>query len=79
MPTVPQPPFAEVTLHQSAFGLGVMYDRLTMSPEGRYSVQAVSPTIVLALVEGVLGYRGVSQQQGSWTFRRDVEFRSGRY
>ncbi|KAI1194159.1 hypothetical protein F5X97DRAFT_327820 [Nemania serpens] len=74
-----KPPFAEVTLHQSAFGLGVMYDRLTMSPEGRYSVQAVSPTIVLALVEGVLGYRGVSQQQGSWTFRRDVEFRSGRY
>lgn len=71
-----------MTLHQSAFGLGIMYDRLTLSSEGRYAVQAVSPTIVLALVEGVLGYRGVSQQQdgaSSWAFRRDVEFRGGRY
>ncbi|KAI1164143.1 hypothetical protein F5B18DRAFT_650862 [Nemania serpens] len=77
-----RPPCAEVTLHQSAFGLGIMYDRLTLSSEGRYAVQAVSPTIVLALVEGVLGYRGVSQQQdgaSSWAFRRDVEFRGGRY
>ncbi|KAI1188561.1 hypothetical protein F5B17DRAFT_451571 [Nemania serpens] len=81
-PSPKKPPFADVTLHQSAFGLGIMYDRLTVSSEGRYSTQAVSPTIVLALVEGVLGYRGVSQQLqdgSSWAFRRDVEFRGGRY
>ncbi|KAI1117719.1 hypothetical protein F5Y14DRAFT_447666 [Nemania sp. NC0429] len=86
-----RPPCADVTLHQSAFGLGLMYDRLTLGSDGRHAAQAqaVSPTLVLALVEGVLGYRAVSQQGegggggggggSSWAFRRDVEFRSGQY
>ncbi|KAI1121255.1 hypothetical protein F5Y10DRAFT_272259 [Nemania abortiva] len=76
----PQPPCAEVKLHQSAFGLGVVYDRLTVNSETtRYMVQTVSPTILLALIEGVLGYKSVSQDGSSWTFRRDVEFKSSRY
>ncbi|KAI1148178.1 hypothetical protein F4825DRAFT_454750 [Nemania diffusa] len=75
-----RPPCTEVKLHASAFGLGIVYDRLTISSETtRYMAQTVSPTILLALVEGVLGYRQTSQDGSSWTFRRDVEFRSSRY
>ncbi|KAI8948148.1 hypothetical protein F4801DRAFT_471158 [Xylaria longipes] len=74
-----RPPCAEVQLHQSAFGLGVVYDRLTIVSESRYHTQAVSPTIVLSLVEGVLGYKNVSSEGSTWTFRKDVEFRSSRY
>ncbi|KAI0104282.1 hypothetical protein GGR51DRAFT_229837 [Nemania sp. FL0031] len=75
-----RPPCAEVKLHQSAFGLGVVYDRLTVNSETtRYMVQTVSPTILLALIEGVLGYKLVSQDGSSWTFRRDIEFKGSRY
>ncbi|KAI1169713.1 hypothetical protein F4777DRAFT_192264 [Nemania sp. FL0916] len=75
-----KPPCAEVKLHQSAFGLGVVYDRLSITSEGRYIVQTVSPTLILALVEGVLGYLPVSGDGSgtSWTFRRDVGFRGQR-
>ncbi|KAI0445182.1 hypothetical protein F4803DRAFT_193305 [Xylaria telfairii] len=74
-----RPPCAEVTLHQSAFGLGVVYDRLTVVSESRYHTQAVSPTIVLSLIEGVLGYKNVSAYGSTWNFRKDVEFRNSRY
>ncbi|KAI3319864.1 hypothetical protein HD806DRAFT_250876 [Xylariaceae sp. AK1471] len=74
-----RPPCAEVKLYQSAFGLGVVYDRLTVSSESRYFDQAVSATMLLALIEGVLGYKNVSVDGSSWTYRRDVEFKSGRY
>ncbi|KAI0467330.1 hypothetical protein F4859DRAFT_495028 [Xylaria cf. heliscus] len=74
-----RPPCAEVQLHQSAFGLGVVYDRLTVVSESRYNTQAVSPTIVLSLIEGVLGYKSVSCDGSTWTFRKDVEFRGSRY
>ncbi|GAW24094.1 hypothetical protein ANO14919_136740 [Xylariales sp. No.14919] len=74
-----KPPLAEVKLHQSAFGLGIVYDRLTMAAESRYTAQEVSPTILLALIEGVLGYKQVSNDGPFWTFRRDVEFRASRY
>ncbi|KAI3328660.1 hypothetical protein F4824DRAFT_405785 [Ustulina deusta] len=74
-----RPPLAEVKLHQSAFGLGVVYDRLTVTVETRYTAQELSPTILLAVIEGVLGYKGVSNDGPLWTFRRDVEFRSSRY
>ncbi|KAI0397974.1 hypothetical protein F5Y17DRAFT_454557 [Xylariaceae sp. FL0594] len=72
------PPLAQITLHQSAFGLGLVYDRLTLTTEQRYSLQSLTPTTVLALVEGVLEYELVAAHASSWAFRRDVEFRSGR-
>ncbi|KAI1424276.1 hypothetical protein F5Y12DRAFT_715422 [Xylaria sp. FL1777] len=74
-----KPPLANVQLHQSAFGLGVVYDRLTITAESRYTTQEISPTMILALVEGVLGYKIVSNDGPYWAFRRDVEFRSSRY
>ncbi len=54
-----------------------MYDRLLLTTENsRYTQQfAVNPCIVLALVEGVLGYEQVSANLGRWTYRRDAEFK----
>ncbi|KAI1347869.1 hypothetical protein F5Y01DRAFT_307187 [Xylaria sp. FL0043] len=73
-----KPPLAEVELHQSVFGLGIVYDRMTIKAESRYTTQEVSPTIILALVEGVLGYKVISNDGPYWSFRRDVEFRNTR-
>ncbi|KAI1411527.1 hypothetical protein F5Y13DRAFT_55423 [Hypoxylon sp. FL1857] len=70
------PPAVEVKLHQSSFGVGLTYDRLTLSVEGRNPNFLVSPMVVLSFVEGVLGYKSVSVDGTSWIFRRDVEFRS---
>ncbi|KAI0542510.1 hypothetical protein GGR58DRAFT_452633 [Xylaria digitata] len=74
-----KPPLAEIKLQQSAFGLGVAYDRLTVTADTRYTAQEISPTILLALIESVLGYKTVSNDGSFWTFRRDVEFRKSRY
>jgi hypothetical protein len=66
-----------VTLHQSAFGLGEMFDRLVISTENtRYTnkFQVTSPMVV-ALIEGVLGYNLVPSL-GGWNFRRDTEFKT---
>lgn len=72
-----EPACVQVVLHQSAFGLGEMFDRLTLSTkETRYSNQfQVTSPMVVAMIEGVLGYELVSTY-GSWTFRRDAEFKT---
>ncbi|KAI0880932.1 uncharacterized protein GGS22DRAFT_192769 [Annulohypoxylon maeteangense] len=70
-----RPPAVEVKLHQSPFGLGPIYDRLTLSVEERNSYFLVSPMLVLSFIEGVLGYKSVSVDGGSWIFRKDIEFR----
>jgi hypothetical protein len=66
-----------VELHQSAFGLGEMFDRLTLSTEEtRYTNQfTVTSPMIVSLIEGVLGYELISTD-GSWKFRRDIEFRT---
>jgi hypothetical protein len=66
-----------VKLYQSAFGLGEMFDRLTLSTEEtRYTTQfTVTSPMIVSLIEGVLGYELISTD-GSWKFRRDVEFRT---
>ncbi|KAL7620056.1 hypothetical protein AAE478_010605 [Parahypoxylon ruwenzoriense] len=73
-----RPPAAEINLHQSPFGFGLTYDRLTMSVENRNPYFLVSPIIILSFVEGVLGYKSVSVEASSWVFRRDVELRKSR-
>ncbi|KAI0597099.1 hypothetical protein F4775DRAFT_265945 [Biscogniauxia sp. FL1348] len=72
---VQRPPAVEISLHQSSFGLGLVYDRLTMSVESRHAHFSVTPMIVLPLVEGVLGYKSVSADGTCWVFRRDVGFK----
>ncbi|KAK3300695.1 uncharacterized protein B0H64DRAFT_414521 [Chaetomium fimeti] len=71
------PPAVQITLHQSAFGLGEMFDRLTLNTEAtRYTngFTVTSPMIV-SLIEGTLGYKLISTE-GGWNFRRDTEFKA---
>jgi hypothetical protein len=53
-----------------------MYDRLTLFAENKYGGgHFVSPTIVLPIIEGVLGYKQVYSDAASWTYRKDVQFK----
>lgn len=71
------PPAVDIRLQQSAFGLSEMFDRLELSTkENRYVAQfQVTTPMMLALIEGVLGYTMLSGEGGTWTFRRETEFR----
>lgn len=75
---ISQLPGVDVRLHQSAFGLGEMFDRLVLSTqETKYTEQfRVTAPMVLSLVEGVLGYDMVSSQPGAWNFRREAAFKT---
>ena len=67
-----------VTLLQSPWGLGQLHDTLQLFAENRYGTRyAVSPTVVLHLVEAVLGYSPAGGDSGGsvWRYRKDVEFR----
>jgi len=64
-------------LHECAFGLGLMYDTLTLYAEKKYGGgHFISPTIVLAIVEGVLGYEKTYTDGTKWIYRRDVAFKN---
>ncbi|KAK4156635.1 hypothetical protein C8A00DRAFT_30488 [Chaetomidium leptoderma] len=71
------PPAVKVTLHESAFGLGEMFDRLTLSTEEtRYTDRfTMTSPMIVALIEGVLGYQLISNN-GAWNFRRDTVFKT---
>ncbi|KAJ3939362.1 uncharacterized protein N0V96_010810 [Colletotrichum fioriniae] len=72
-----QPPAVEVKLHQCAFGMGASIDRLVLVSEHKYGGAFIlTPTIILSLVEGVLGYKPVYSDAHSWTYRRDTELRA---
>jgi hypothetical protein len=63
-------------MEESAFGLGLVYDTLTLYAERKYhGGHYVSPTIILALVEGALGYRQTFTDGNKWIYRRDVPFK----
>ena len=70
-----QPPAAEITLKESCFGLGLLFDRLELELNSYDYKHGLSPPLLLAFVEGVLGYRITYQDASSWTFRREVAFR----
>ncbi|KAK4200026.1 hypothetical protein QBC40DRAFT_280690 [Triangularia verruculosa] len=71
------PPAVQIILHQSAFGLGEMFNSLVLSTEHtRYTNEfQVTAPMVAALVEGVLGYE-LLPTQGGWSFRRNAEFKT---
>ncbi|GJC77715.1 hypothetical protein ColLi_00553 [Colletotrichum liriopes] len=72
-----KPPAVEVRLHQCAFGLGASIDRLVLATEHKYGGAFIlTPTIILSLVEGVLGYKPVYSDATTWTYRRDIELRA---
>ncbi|KAK2058001.1 hypothetical protein LY76DRAFT_573440 [Colletotrichum caudatum] len=72
-----QPPAVEVRLHQCAFGMGASIDRLVLATEHKYGGAFIlTPTVILSLVEGVLGYKPVHSDATTWTYRRDVELKT---
>ncbi|KAK1973523.1 hypothetical protein LZ30DRAFT_694952 [Colletotrichum cereale] len=71
-----KPPAVEVRLHQCAFGTGASIDRLVLATEHKYGGAFIlTPTVILSLVEGVLGYKPVYSDATTWTYRRDVELK----
>ena len=65
-----------VSLHQAAFGLGLLYDRLTLYASDTYdNYFLVTPSVILALVEGVLGYERIFVEGSTWTFRKGIELK----
>lgn len=61
----------DVKLHPAAFGSGLQYDRLTLTVDDEdRSPFLVTPSVILALVEGVLGYSRVWVDGSVWTFRK---------
>lgn len=68
------PPSIDVVLEESPIGLGLLFNRLVVKPQSR-SNQVLSPVVVLAFVEAVLGFRLVSSEGGVWHFRREGELR----
>jgi hypothetical protein len=72
-----QVPLLRVSLAESHFGLGLSHDTLTIEPYDHLQRHVeVNPTLVLAFVEGVLGYRRVTGAgMGTWEFQREVGFR----
>ncbi|KAE9376474.1 hypothetical protein N431DRAFT_542103 [Stipitochalara longipes BDJ] len=70
-----RPPVVEIKLQESAFGLGLLHDTITMDAIRGRDVTAM---LVLVFVESVLGYTPV-QSSGSagsvWEFKRTKQFR----
>ena len=70
---VREPSQIRVTLTESSFGLGILHDRLFLFPTARH--YKVNMAIVLAFVEGVLGYTLADAAPGNWWYRREGELR----
>lgn len=66
-----------ITQNTTTCSFGLPYDTLTVSTESRYGNGfTASPTLVLALVEGTLGYRRVFSDASSWQYRKDTPFKN---
>lgn len=63
----------EIKLRESAFGLGMMHDSLSLEAGRGREVNAM---LILAFVESVLGYEasGKTTGDGVWEFKRLQEF-----
>jgi len=70
-------------LEASHWGYGALYDCLVISPgdvRGSTKWEDINPILILAFVEGILGYRPVGDEGGGnggsqWSFKRDVGFK----
>lgn len=65
---------SSLTLLESDFYPGTM-DTLIVSPKSlsRDRKGEVNPTVILAFIEGVVGYRMVSTTGSRWMYRRDIQ------
>lgn len=66
-------PQIKVKLHTSSFGFGAVYDKVSLEPNNQ--VSEVTVPLVIALVEGTLGYQLLYTDARVWSFRRTQEFR----
>ncbi|CAK7228422.1 hypothetical protein SCUCBS95973_006877 [Sporothrix curviconia] len=69
-----RPLAVEVKYNQSCWGANPMFDAVTLTSEAN-NIFIFNPAMVLAFVEGVLGYDKVSTEQGIWTYRRLAPFK----
>ena len=65
-----------ITLQESPFGLGLVFDRLNISMQNVRMNYMLSPTMLLSFVEGVLGYKLTFGNGDTWTFKKETEFKS---
>lgn len=66
----------DIKLHSSPWGLGPMYDRLSMNiPKNSYQVQLISPLMPISIIEGVLGFQETYSDGSTWHFIRTVAFK----
>ncbi|OAR03014.1 hypothetical protein LLEC1_06070 [Akanthomyces lecanii] len=72
-----RPPSMNVRLNKSAFGLGVVYDALTIAPHDSRELTLLPPVLVLNLVENVLGYKLLHEYPQSWRFVREDMLKMG--
>jgi hypothetical protein len=72
---ISQPPLVEIQLKESTFGLGLLYDSLTVD-SGRRRDSSIP--LILVFLETVLGYE-LQRDRGSagsvWEFRRTRGFK----
>ena len=62
-------------MRESCFGIGLVHDRVRFELDSHNYRHGLSPTLIIAFVESVLGYRLTYNDAMTWTFRRDVAFR----
>ncbi|OQV02927.1 hypothetical protein CLAIMM_08041 [Cladophialophora immunda] len=71
-------PYLRIRLNESIFGLGLFRDSLTVEPYDHHQSRhvVVNVSLVLAFIQGVLGYQRVHEASGAgrWEFRRDTPF-----
>ncbi|CEJ92666.1 hypothetical protein VHEMI08301 [[Torrubiella] hemipterigena] len=71
-----KPPIVDLKLHNSPWGLGPMYDRLSMTiPKNSYQVEYISPLMPISMIEGVLGFKETYSDGSTWHFLRTVPFK----
>ncbi|KIX95291.1 uncharacterized protein Z520_08808 [Fonsecaea multimorphosa CBS 102226] len=66
-----------ITLNESNIGLGLFYDSLTIEPfEGILRPAVVNVSLILAFIQGILGYQRVHETSGpgQWEFSRVTPF-----
>ena len=73
-----QIPEATIELHDSKYGLGLLFDSLSISNSENRSTYVQNPVLIFGFVEGVLGYQMIMQgcTDNHWYFRRDIKLNS---
>lgn len=77
---VMQIPEVKIELQKSKYGIGLLYDGLSIINSDTRSIHSSNiinlqnPALILAFIEGVLGYQMVFQNcsDSQWYFRREV-------